>query len=113
MATKENLAKFEADRAELERLAVAKLAAAQERAERLRALTVSITAKVGDEGKLFGSIGTKDLMEAITAAGVAVSKHEVRLPDAGVLRDVGEYMIRLHLHAEVDVEVPVKIVGEA
>ena len=112
MATKENVATFESRRAQLEKNAAQKLATANTRAEVLRALKVTIKAHVGEEGKLFGSIGTKDIADAITAAGVAVEKHEIRLPDVGVIREMGEYMIRLHIHAEVDVEVCVSIVAQ-
>jgi len=110
-ATKTNLEAFEARRAELERQAAEVLAAAQARAEQLAALNVVIAAKSGDEGKLFGSVGTRDIAEAISAAGVAADKLEVRLP-TGALRNTGEYKIALQLHAEVTAEVAVTIVAE-
>lgn len=110
-ATKNNLEAFEARRAELERVAAEVLATAQARAEQLAALNVVIAAKSGDEGKLFGSVGTRDIAEAVTAAGVAVDKLEVRLP-TGALRNTGEYKIALQLHAEVTAEVAVTIVAE-
>lgn len=101
MATKENLAKFEAQRAELEAKIAAELKAAEDRAAKLAEIgTVTILAKAGDEGKLFGSIGTRDIADALTAAGCEIHKSEVRLPE-GVLRSVGEYEIALHLHADV------------
>ena len=101
MATKENLAKFEAQRAELEAKIAAELKAAEDRAAKLAAIgTVTILAKAGDEGKLFGSIGTRDIADALTAAGCEIHKSEVRLPE-GVLRSVGEYEIALQLHADV------------
>ena len=110
MATKENLAKFEAQRAELEKKLAADLAAAQERGAKLDALeTVTIAAKAGDEGKLFGSIGTKDIADALTNAGVEVAKREVHLNN-GVLRAVGEYDIVIQLHADVKADVKVNIV---
>ena len=101
MATKENLAKFEAQRAELEAKIAAELKAAEDRAAKLAEIgTVTILAKAGDEGKLFGSIGTRDIADALTAAGCEIHKSAVRLPE-GVLRSVGEYEIALQLHADV------------
>lgn len=101
MATKENLAKFEAQRAEFEAKIAAELKAAEDRAAKLAEIgTVTILAKAGDEGKLFGSIGTRDIADALTAAGCEIHKSEVRLPE-GVLRSVGEYEITLQLHADV------------
>ncbi|WP_277296646.1 50S ribosomal protein L9 [Succinatimonas hippei] len=101
MATKENLAKFEAQRAELEAKIAAELKAAEDRAAKLAEIgTVTILAKAGDEGKLFGSIGTRDIADALTAAGCEIHKSEVRLPE-GVLRSVGEYEIAFQLHADV------------
>ena len=110
-ATKVNLEAFEARRAELERQEAETLAAAQARAEQLATLAVVIAAKSGDEGKLFGSVGTRDIAEAVTAAGVAVNKLEVRLPN-GALRNTGEYKIALQLHSDVMAEVAVTIVAE-
>lgn len=101
MATKENLAKFEAQRAELEAKIAAELKAAEDRAAKLAEIgSVTILAKAGDEGKLFGSIGTRDIADALTAAGCEIHKSEVRLPE-GVLRSIGEYEIALQLHADV------------
>ena len=112
MATKDNLAAFEARRAELEAKLADVLAAAQARAAQLSALTnVTIATKAGDEGKLFGSVGTRDIADAITAAGVPVAKSEVRMPD-GVLRSVGEYDIVVHLHTDVNTTVKVAVVAE-
>ena len=99
-ATKANVEAFEARRADLLAAAEAKRAAAQVRAEKLAALTVTIGANAGDEGKLFGSIGTRDIADAITAAGVAVDKSEVRLPD-GALREVGEYDVDVQVHSDI------------
>lgn len=108
-ATAENLSRFEAQRAELERVAGERLAAAQARAETLAGLKVTITANSGDEGKLFGSIGTRDIADAVTAAGMAVSKSEVRLPN-GVIRTIGEFEVDLQLHSEVTQTITVSIV---
>ncbi|SDK55845.1 50S ribosomal protein L9 [Microbulbifer yueqingensis] len=109
-ATAANIAEFEAKRADLEAAAAAKVKTAEERAEKLNDLVVTIAANAGDEGKLFGSIGARDIAEAITAAGVEVAKAEVNLPQ-GTLRETGEYEIDLQLHA--DVVATVKVVVEA
>ena len=110
-ATAKNIADFEARRAELEAAAAGKIAEATARAEKLAALEVTIAAKAGDEGRLFGSIGTRDIAEAITAAGVEVSKSEVRLPQ-GVLREIGQYEIDIQLHSEVTQAVKLAVVAE-
>lgn len=110
-ATQSNLAAFEARRAELERQEAEILANAQARAEQLATLAIVIAAKSGDEGKLFGSVGTRDIAEAVTTAGVAVTKTEVRLPN-GALRNTGEYKVALQLHSDVMAEVSVSIVAE-
>jgi len=110
-ATKDNIASFEVRRAELEKAAAAKLAEAKARAAQLQPLKVSIAANAGDEGKLFGSIGTNDIAEAITAAGVAVSKSEVRLPN-GALREIGEFEVNIQLHSDVTQAITVIIVAQ-
>ena len=112
LATKENLAKFEAERAQFEAKIAAELKAAQDRAEKLNAIAkVEIKAQAGDEGKLFGSVGTRDIAEAVIAAGCDLHKSEVRLPD-GVLRSVGDFDIELQLHPDVKTTVVVSIVPE-
>ena len=110
-ATPENIAEFEARRAELERIAAEKRAAAEARAAQLSELVVTITANVGEEGKLFGSIGTQDIADALTASGIEVAKSEVRLPD-GTIRQIGEYEILLQLHSEVNAEIKLVVAGE-
>jgi len=110
-ATAENVAQFEARRAELEAAAAAKLEEAQARAEKLAEISVTIGANAGDEGKLFGSVGAKDIADAITAAGVEVSKSEVKLPE-GALRETGDYEIDLQIHAEVIQTVKLSVVSE-
>ncbi|NLC10595.1 MAG: 50S ribosomal protein L9 [Gammaproteobacteria bacterium] len=110
-ATAENIALFEARRAELEKAAAEKLAAAQARAEKLNELVVTITANVGEEGKLFGSIGTQDIADALTAAGVEVAKSEVSLPQ-GTIRQAGEFEISLQLHSEVTAAIKLVVAGE-
>ena len=111
-ATATNVADFQARRAELEAAAAEKRSAAEGRAAQLAELAVTITAKAGDEGKLFGSIGTRDIADAISAAGVAVSKAEVRLP-TGVIREVGEYEIDVQVHSDVTQTVNITVVAEA
>ncbi|WP_420600206.1 50S ribosomal protein L9 [Neptuniibacter sp.] len=110
-ATEANVAKFEERRAELEAAAAETLAAATARAEGLNEKEITITAKCGDEGKLFGSIGTRDIADAITAAGAEVCKSEVRLPE-GALRSIGEFDIAIQLHPEVTSVVKLSVVGE-
>ncbi|MGL5043739.1 MAG: 50S ribosomal protein L9 [Plesiomonas sp.] len=113
MATKKNIEFFEARRAELEAKLAETLIAAAARAETLTALArVTITSKAGDGGKLFGSIGTRDIADAVTAAGVNVCKSEVRL-DNGALRTTGEHEIRFQLHSEVFATVVVNVEAEA
>jgi large subunit ribosomal protein L9 len=111
-ATTNNVAEFETRRAELEKIAAEKLTAAQARAEQLNDKEVTITSKSGDEGKLFGSIGVRDIADAVTAAGVEVNKSEVRLPE-GPLRAVGEYDITIHVHSDVNAIVKLSVVAEA
>lgn len=111
-ATKGNVADFEVRRAELEAAAAEKRAAAEARAEKLAALNITIAGNAGDEGKLFGSIGTRDLADAITAAGVEVTKAEVRLPN-GVIREIGEFEVSVQLHAEVTQVVNVSVVSDS
>jgi large subunit ribosomal protein L9 len=111
-ATANNIAEFEARRAELEAAAAATLAAAETRAEAINALgLISIAANAGEEGKLFGSVGTRDIAEAITAAGCEVDKSEVRLPE-GALRDLGEYEIAIQVHGDVFAAVAIAVIPE-
>ena len=110
-ATPENIAEFEARRAELERVASEKRAAAEARAAQLSELVVTITANVGEEGKLFGSIGTQDIADALTASGIEAAKSEVRLSE-GTIRQTGEYDIKLQLHSEVTAEFKLIVAGE-
>lgn len=111
LATAENVKKFEARRAELEKIARDALESAQARAAALEGFKLAITAKAGSEGKLFGSIGTHDIAEACTRQGHKVARSEVRLP-SGPLRTVGEHSVALHLHTDVDVVLPVIITAE-
>ncbi|TJZ74017.1 50S ribosomal protein L9 [Chitiniphilus eburneus] len=111
-ANEANLKEFEARRAELEARQGDILAAAQARAEKLQDAEITISQKAGVDGRLFGSVTTADIAEAVTASGVAVKKFEVRLPE-GPLKAIGEYNITLSLHHDVNVEVRVVVVGEA
>lgn len=111
LATPAHIAAFEARRTELEARAANDLTGAQARAAALAGFALTVTAKAGNEGKLFGSIGTADIAEACRAAGHEVERSEVRLP-GGPLRMVGEHAVTLHLHADVDVALPVTIVAE-
>jgi large subunit ribosomal protein L9 len=111
LATPENVAKFEARRAEFEKTARAELESAQSRAKKLEGFKLTLTAKAGGEGKLFGSIGTADIAEGVKKAGHDVERAEVRLPN-GPIRLAGEHTVQLHLHTDVTVDLPVVIVGE-
>lgn len=111
-ATKNNLATFEARRAELEKSQQDQLVSAQQRAQQLSTLSVVIARRAAGEGKLFGSVSAHDVAEAVTQAGVALTRSEVRLP-SGALRLVGEYAVTLHLHADVDATVKVHVVAES
>ncbi len=111
LATKANLEAFEKVRADLEAKAAAELDEAKQRAAKIEATELAITAKTGSEGKLFGSIGTIDIADAFSKEGIEVSRAEVRLPD-GPLREAGEHAISVHLHSDVDVELTIKIVAE-
>jgi large subunit ribosomal protein L9 len=111
LATPDNVARFEARREELERAAREHLSSAEERATALKDFKLNITAKAGTEGKLFGSIGTADIAEALSKAGFKIERSEVRMPN-GSLRMVGEHAVGLHLHADIDVPLAVLIVAE-
>jgi large subunit ribosomal protein L9 len=111
-ATPVNIEKFEAKRAELEKIEAGHLQEAVDKKNALESLgTITIRSKSGDEGKLFGSIGTRDIADAITAAGVEVTKSEVDLP-TGVIRMTGDYDIVLELHSDVTATVKLSIVSE-
>ena len=110
-ATPENIAEFEARRAELEAKAAAVIADAKARAEKIEGLTLTILAKAGSEGKLFGSVGPVDIAEAAEAAGVTIERSEIRLAE-GPLRAVGTHEVEVHLHSEVSVPITVTVEGE-
>jgi len=107
-ATKANLVRFEEERAVLEKLAAEKQNAAESKAKKLEGMEIVISAHAGEGGKLFGSIGTRDIAEAVTAKGIAIDKHEVRMSQ-GVIRDLGQYDIQVHLHTEVEAKIIVHV----
>ncbi|MEJ0087674.1 MAG: 50S ribosomal protein L9 [Pseudomonadota bacterium] len=111
LATPDNVKKFEARRAELEKVAREQFQDAESRQAAFKDFKLQISAKAGTEGKLFGSIGTADIAEAATKAGHKVARSEVRLP-TGPLRTVGDHTITLHLHTDIDVQLPVVITAE-
>ncbi len=110
-ATDENLAAFEARRAELEKEAAESLAQADARKGEVEALSLTIARKAGDEGRLFGSVGTTDIVEAAAAAGVTLNKREVRLPE-GPFHITGDFEVQIHLHTDVDATLKLSIVPE-
>ena len=111
VATDANKAEIESRRAEFEKMATEAIASAEKRRDQIEALAITITAKSGTEGKLFGSIGNVDIAAALTEAGVEVEKRDVRLPE-GPIRQAGEYEVTLHLHTDVDAVDKVTIIGE-
>jgi large subunit ribosomal protein L9 len=110
-ATAENVAAFEQRRAELEKAQAERLGTAEARAEQLRDKTVTIKAKAGTEGKLYGSVGTREIADAVSETGVTLEKHEVLLPD-GALRETGEHEVSLQLHSDIDVSIKVVVEAE-
>jgi len=110
-ATKDNLEAFEARRAELKKKAAEAQTAAEARKAKVEELSVSISRKAGDEGRLFGSVGTADIAEAATAAGVEVAKREIRLPE-GPFHHTGEFEVTIHLHTDVDAILKLAVVAE-
>lgn len=111
-ATPANIAAFAERKAELERQAAEKLAAAQARAEKIAGITVTIAQKAGVDGRLFGSVTNVDIAQALSAQGVEIAKAEVRLPE-GPFKMVGEYPVSLALHSDVTCEITVAVVAEA
>jgi large subunit ribosomal protein L9 len=111
LATTENIAKFESRRADIEKAARVELDAAQARAKKLEGFTLTLTAKAGGEGKLFGSVGTTDIAEGVRKAGYEIERSEVRLPH-GPIRQAGEHTVQIHLHTDLTVDLPLVIVGE-
>jgi large subunit ribosomal protein L9 len=110
-ATPANRAAFEEKKAELERIAGERLAAARIRAEKLEGMSLTVAQKAGVDGRLFGSVGNVDIADALNAQGFEVNKAEVRLPD-GPLKAIGEYEIALGLHTDVTANIKVTVVAE-
>ncbi|ABS77790.2 LSU ribosomal protein L9P [Coxiella burnetii CbuG_Q212] len=110
-ATPEHIAEFEKRRAELEKAAAELLAKAKARAKKLEDKTFKITANASDEGRLFGSIGPREIAQAITEAGIEIEKREVDLSQ-GPIRQVGEYEVPLRLHTDVSVNVKIEVAPE-
>ena len=111
LATPENIEIFEQRRTELEAKQAGELESAQARADKLEELVISISANVGEEGKLFGSIGTVDIAEASTVLGIEILRSEVRLPD-GPLREIGEHEVEIHLHTDLNVTIRVNVIAD-
>ena len=111
LATAANIAKFEERRVELEKRAADDLGTARTRAAKLEGRALTLTAKAGGEGKLFGSIGTADIAAALSADGIEVERSEVRLP-GGPIRLIGEHHVKLHLHSDVEIDLTVTVVAE-
>lgn len=110
-ANEANIAEFEARRAELEKAAAEALATAQSRAEAIAAVgKITIKANAGEEGKLFGSIGVSDIVDAAAAAGMTIERREVSLPDS--IRNVGEYEVTVQLHSDVAQNVQLTVEAE-
>lgn len=110
-ASPENIKEFESRRAELEQAQKDTLGVTMDRAEKLNATEIILTRIAGEEGRLFGSVSVTDIVEAVTALGVELSKNEVRLPTKA-LRAVGEYEVNIHLSAEIDAQIQVNIVAK-
>jgi large subunit ribosomal protein L9 len=110
-ATEANLKRFEEHRAELEKQAAEALATAEERRTRLDGLMVTVARKAGDEGRLFGSVGTADIAAAVSDMGLPLEKQEIRLPE-GAFRATGEYEVAVQLHPEVSATLKLEVVPE-
>ena len=109
-ATESNIAEFEAKRAELEKHQAEVLAEARARAEKLEGFMVQITEKAGEDGRLFGSVGTIDIAEALQAQGFEVNRSEIRMP-AGPLKQIGDFPLEVALHADVKATITVSVLG--
>lgn len=111
MATKTNIAEFETRRAEYEAQQTSLLESAKQRAAGLEGASVTVLARAGNEGKLFGSVGADEIAAAFNTSNKPVEKRELRMPD-GPLRNTGEHEVVLHIHPEIDVTVTVIVEGE-
>jgi len=112
VANAKNKAELEARRAVLEKAQIEAFANAKERAEKMAGATVQIVRKVGEEGKLFGSVGTHDIAEAMIAAGFPLERAEIHLPE-GPIKTVGDHEVPVSLHAEVNFKIIVSVIGES
>ena len=110
-ATNENREIFEGRRADLERAATERLGTAEQRSSKLEGIELTIVVKAGEEGKLYGSVGTQDIAAALVEQGADIQKSEVRLPE-GVIRAIGEYVVDVQLHSDITVQVPLSVVAE-
>ena len=110
-ATNENRVVFEERRAELEQAALQLMGEAERRAVQLVDASVTVVAKSGEEGKLYGSVGTQDIADALAEQGIEVARSEVRMPE-GAIRALGDYEIAIHLHTDVDAIVRVEVLPE-
>jgi len=111
LATDENMKAIEARRAELEKAAAEELAKAKDRTKAFEGLELVVHANAGPEGKLFGSVGPVDVVEALSAVQVEVERSEIRMPE-GPIQELGDFTIGVHLHSEVNVDVLLHVVGE-
>ena len=110
-ATEENRHAFEARRAELEQAASERRAAAQDRGQRLQEVELAIAARAAEEGRLYGSVGAREIAAALTAQGIEVHRSEVRLPD-GVIRNIGDYQVAVQLHSDLTITIPISVIAE-
>ena len=110
-ATDENREVFEGRRVELERAANERLGTAEQRGGKLEGIELTIVVKAGEEGKLYGSVGTQDIATALAEQGADIQKSEIRLPE-GVIRAIGEYVVDVQLHSDITVQVPLSVVAE-
>jgi len=110
-ATAANMAAFEEQRAELERVEAEQVTAAEARKATIEAAQLTIAMKAGDEGKLFGSVGAQDIVDAAAQAQVSIERSEVRMPD-GPLRATGEHLVEIHIYEEINAQLPVTIVAD-
>jgi len=111
LATPQNVAIFEERRAALEKAEAEVLAKAQARSEAITGKSITISVKAGDEGKLFGSVGTADIADAAQQAGIELTRQEIRMP-SGAFRNTGSYEVEIHLHPDVDAQLTVNVVAE-
>ena len=111
LATAQNIKDLEKKKEELEKRAAEQLEAAKSRGELIQGMSLTISANVESEGKLYGSVGPVDIVEAFEKVGVSVERSEIRMPD-GPIREVGESEINLHFHSDVDIPVTLNVVSE-